>query len=131
MTQLCEKDGVYYKSQNYIERKILVSQPTPYKLLINDADYDIIKNFKTGWNLRNQEPLQTTDDNLLGSDNFKPFDGIGKFSDIKGWLEISNINENYAWGEEPETESRCPKALPRSRETRTTPPQDAPKPVVL
>lgn len=102
VTQLCERDGVYYKSQNYIERKILVSQPTPYKLLINDADYDIIKNFKTGWNLINQKPLQTTDDNLLGSDNFKPFDGIGKFSDIKGWLEISNINENYAWGEEPE-----------------------------
>lgn len=102
VTQLCEKDGVYYKSQNYIERKILVSQPTPYKLLINDADYDIIKNFKTGWNLRNQEPLQTTDDTLLGSVNFRPFTGVGDFSGIKGWLEISNINENYAWGEEPE-----------------------------
>ena len=102
VTQLCEKDGVYYESQNYIERKILVSQPTPYKLLINDADYDIIKNFKTGWNLRNQEPLQTTDDTLLGSVNFRPFTGVGDFSGIKGWLEISNINENYAWGEEPE-----------------------------
>ena len=103
VTQLCEKDGVYYKSQNYIERKILVSQPTPYKLLINDADYDIIKNFKTGWNLHNQEPLQTTGDTLLGSVNFRPFDGgVGNFNDIKGWLEISNINENYAWGEEPE-----------------------------
>lgn len=103
VTQLCEKDGVYYKSQNYIERKILVSQPTPYKLFINDADYDIIKNFKTGWNLINQEPLQTTDDTLLGSVNFRPFDGgVGNFNDIKGWLEISNINENYAWGEEPE-----------------------------
>lgn len=102
VTQLCEKDGVYYKSQNYIERKILVSQPTPYKLLINDADYDIIKNFKTGWNLRNQEPLQTTDDTLLGSVNFRPFTGVGDFSGIKGWLEISDINENYAWGEEPE-----------------------------
>ena len=102
VTQLCEKDGVYYKSQNYIERKILVSQPTPYKLLINDADYDIIKNFKTGWNLRNQEPLQTTDDTLLGSVNFRPFTGVGDFIGIKGWLEISNINENYAWGEEPE-----------------------------
>lgn len=103
VTQLCEKDGVYYKSQNYIERKILVSQPTPYKLFINDADYDIIKNFKTGWNLINQEPLQTTGDTLLGSVNFRPFDGgVGNFNDIKGWLEISNINENYAWGEEPE-----------------------------
>lgn len=102
VTQLCEKDGVYYKSQNYIERKILVSQPTPYKLLINDADYDIIKNFKTGWNLHNQEPLQTTDDTLLGSKDFRPFTGVGDFSGIKGWLEISNINENYAWGEEPE-----------------------------
>lgn len=101
VTQLCEKGDAYYKSQNYIERKIFVSQPTPYKLLINDADYDIIKNFKTGWNLRNQEPLQNGD-NLLGSKDFNPFTGVGNFNDIQGWLTISDINNNYAWGEEPE-----------------------------
>lgn len=97
VTQLCiDENGKYYKSQNYIERKINVSQPTPYKLLINDADYDIIKNFKTGWNLKNKTSLQTGE--MKGYD---PFDGIGVFGNIKGWLEFSNINENYDWNEEP------------------------------
>lgn len=101
VTQLCLKDGVYYKSNNYIERKIFVGQPTPYKLLINDADYDIIKNFKTGWELRDKQALQLTSDGLEGMNSYRPFKTIGDITKIKGWLEFSNINENYAWDEEP------------------------------
>ena len=108
VTQVCkdnEDDEIYYITNNYIERKITVSQPTPYKLFINGVDYDIIKNFKTGYNLREKKGDQYN--TLTGPNPFKDFgsdDNDSKFGDIKGWLNIADINnEYYDWEVDKET----------------------------
>ena len=102
VTQLCQdKNGRYYKTQNYIERKINVAQPTSYKLFINDVDYDIIKNFKTGWTLLTDKGLQDPSDYHIGKKPFKNYN----INEIHGWDKISDINNEYGnphylWGEE-------------------------------
>lgn len=103
VTQLCKDDnGRWFKSNNYSEKKITINQPTPYKLYINDVDYDIIKNFNTGYVLRTDRGLQTMTEG-------NPFNDFGtsadksNFSKIKGWLNISDINNGaYDWEENEE-----------------------------
>lgn len=97
VTQLCKDGGGYFKSNNYVEKKLTVSEPTPYKLYINDVDYDIIKKFKTGYVLK-------TDDGLQNGEELKPFKDFGtssensNFGNIKGWLKISDMfNTYYDW----------------------------------
>lgn len=104
VTQVCEVDGKYKKTQNVIERKIMVSEPTPYKLFINGADYDIFKNFKTGWELSQSNGLQNNGDlNFDAKKPFLPFKGVGDISNIEGWLNISDVNnESYDWNEDIE-----------------------------
>lgn len=102
VTQVClDSNGRYYKTNNFVERKIYISEPEPYKLLINDIDYEIIKNFKTGWTLSSGSNLQSGE--IVGRDNFKPFKNVGNFNEIKGWLEIGDINKNYNWSAYPDT----------------------------
>lgn len=93
VTQLCKDNNKYYKSQNYVERKIYVSEATPYKLYINGIDYDIIRNFNSGWTLNTGQGQQEKEN------PFSSFD----FQKISGWLNISNIyNEKYSWEEDEE-----------------------------
>lgn len=49
ITQLC--DGI--DSGNSVSKDFFVDEPIPYKMYINDIDYDVIKHFDnyTGWNL--------------------------------------------------------------------------------
>lgn len=105
VTQVCKDDEIYYITNNYIERKITVSQPTPYKLFINGVDYDIIRNFKTGYNLREKKGDQYN--TLTGPNPFKDFgskEDNSKFNDIKGWLNIADVNnEYYDWEADKET----------------------------
>lgn len=96
VTQLCKDSNGFFKSQNYIERKINVGQPTPYKLLINDADYDIIKNFKSGYIL--QQGGEKQEGPHIGKNPFVDYN----FNAITGWTEISDINKNYEWSEDEE-----------------------------
>lgn len=103
VTQLCNDGTQWYKSQNYVERKIYVAEATPYKLYINDVDYDIIRNFRSGWTLKQGGGQQTSDN---------PFQTYN-FNEIKGWLDISNINsEWYAWEEDEETYGKGVLTLP-------------------
>lgn len=97
VTQLCKDGEGWFKSNNYVEKKLFVSEPTPYKLYINDVDYDIIKKFKTGYVLK-------TDGGLQNGEELKPFKDFGtstensNFGSIKGWLHISDMfNEYYDW----------------------------------
>lgn len=100
VTQVCkDADGKFKKTQNVVERKIMVSEPTPYKLFINGADYDIFKNFKTGWELSSKIGLQENGD----LNDKSPFNGIGNISNVKGWLNISDVNNKfYDWNEDLE-----------------------------
>lgn len=105
VTQVCkDADGKYKKTQNVVERKIMVSEPTPYKLFINGADYDIFKNFKTGWELKSGVNLQNNGDFNFDSKNpYLPFNGVGDISNIQGWLNISDVNNDfYDWNEDRE-----------------------------
>lgn len=90
VTQLCQDEHGWYKSQNSIERIIRVEELTPYKLYINDVDYDIIKNFKTGYPLVTSDGMQTSTNPINK--------GAYNFNSIEGWLEISNMkNDLYDW----------------------------------
>ena len=75
VTQLC--DGV--DSKNSVEKILLVEQPMPYKLYINDVDYDVIKEgFDCGWTISGK-----TDDIKLS-----------KGDSIKGWLtNLDNVDD--------------------------------------
>lgn len=86
ITQLCgnEKEG-WYETKNYVEKKLRVNQPTPYKLYINGIDYDIIKNFKTGWKLSDNKKMQTRDG--YGKAPFTDFN----INEVKGWSKIGKI----------------------------------------
>lgn len=102
VTQLCQDVyGKWFKTNNYVTNKVEVKQPTIYKLYINDVDYDIIKNFKTGYELSEEKYMQMLDGTIEGP---RPFKGFGNsansssISKIKGWLNISDINnELYDW----------------------------------
>jgi len=52
VTQLCDKA---YDAANSVSRNVFVDGPKPFKMYINDVDYDVIKNFdnNTGWTLKN------------------------------------------------------------------------------
>ena len=105
VTQVCkDADGKFKKTQNVVERKIMVSEPTPYKFFINGADYDIFKNFKTGWELSSEIGLQENGDlNFNAKKPFLPFNGVGNISNVKGWLNISDVNNRfYDWNEDLE-----------------------------
>lgn len=83
ITQLCGNDNII--SDNYIETKVTVPEPTPYKLYINDVDYDIIKKFNTGYTL-NGGGGHRDGENVFASLNY---------SNVKGWLNISDVNNEY------------------------------------
>ena len=101
VTQICQ-DGGWFKSSNYFEKKINVAEPTPYKLYINDVDYDVIRNFKTGYVLSESGKLQTIDDS--STSGILPFKAFGEGTEnssinkMCGWDKISDIqNPNYDW----------------------------------
>ena len=74
VTGLCNGEP----SKNSVNRIVRIEEPIPFELFINDINYDLIKNFKTGW------------DNNVNN---------GNINDIYGWIDISNIggveNLNY------------------------------------
>ena len=75
VTQLC--DGV--DSKNSVEKTLLVEQPMPYKLYINDVDYDVIKDgFDCGWTISGK------------TDNIK----LSRGRSVKGWLtNLDNVDD--------------------------------------
>lgn len=98
VTQLCNDEKGYYKSYNYYEKKITVNEPTPYKLYINSVDYDIIKNFNTGYEIYEQSGCQWLNgdsDGPLPFNDFGDNDDSSKYEKIRGWLDISNVNNEY------------------------------------
>ena len=79
--QLCDGEP----TGNKITQTVTVNEPIPYKLFINGIDYDIIRDFKTGWE--------------VNGDTSNPSTRIGGEA-IKGWLEISNPDNGiYRWEE--------------------------------
>lgn len=66
-------------SKNSVEKNLLVEQPTPYKLYINDVDYDVIKDgFDCGWTISGK------------TDNIK----LSRGNSVKGWLtNLDNIDD--------------------------------------
>lgn len=65
---------------NKFEASITIGEPIPYKLFINGMDYDIIKNFRTGW--------------TISGNSSNP--SIRQSGNIVGWLDIDNM-DNYNW----------------------------------
>lgn len=113
ITQLCKNGNSYFKSSNYVEKKLFVAEPTPYKLYINDVDYDIIKNFKTGYALREDGGLQD-------GEELNPFKDFGSgnddssFKNIKGWLNISTIDNTGYYDWEADIDTYGPNSLTKA-----------------
>ena len=84
------------KSYNSIERMVTVTEPQPYKLYIGDIDYDIIRNFRTGWEPSTSSGIQTA----IGSNAWQ----LGNVNNITGWLSISNVHGTgiYDWAVDSE-----------------------------
>ena len=59
----------YISTKNFVTRKIFVSEPMPFKMFINDVDYDLIK-------------------------NFNKIDGTTEYSD--GWIPKNKIKDKKA-----------------------------------
>lgn len=99
ITQLCsDENGKWFKSTNSVNKEINVAEPTPYKLYINDVDYDVIKNFKTGYALSTSKHQQNLDGSSSAGSPFMGFTKGSTFANIKGWLQISDLkNEFYDW----------------------------------
>lgn len=100
ITELCNDGNVWFKSSNAVSKKIYIAEPSQYKLYINDVDYDVIKNFNTGYVLKTEEGLQFLEENKKGPTPFESFGSknLSSFNNIRGWLEIGNIdNEYYDW----------------------------------
>lgn len=53
ITQVCNVNGVWVDTKNTISKDVVVNQPMPYKLFINNIDYDLIKRFdsRSGWTI--------------------------------------------------------------------------------
>lgn len=52
--QTCKScDGSYPETNNRVGRTILITDKTQYKLYINGVDYDVIKHWKSGFNVQN------------------------------------------------------------------------------
>ena len=81
--QLCPgNDGVYITTGNKITQTVTVGEPVPYKLFINGLDYDIIKDFTTGWQINGDTNNPRV--NIRGN--------------INGWLNISDPDNGfYKW----------------------------------
>lgn len=82
IVELCKDSSNNFtlQSNNSVSKVILVDEPLPIKLFINDVDYEVIKNFKTGW---------VKDGNKW----------VQRQSDFYGWDKISDIdNPAYNWG---------------------------------
>lgn len=86
ISQLCGDsltDGV--TSGNSVIKNIFVDEPLPYKMYINDIDYDVIKFFDnyTGWNLEGKIKSLSAKEGSLDIDN--------------PWFKVDNIyyNDNF------------------------------------
>lgn len=77
VTQLCNGEETANKTTSSVN----VGEPRPYKLYINGVDYDIIKDFKSGYNINNIDGI-TAEPN--------------KSETPTEWLSISDKN-NYKW----------------------------------
>lgn len=104
VAEICvDDDGNYYVTSNSVYYKVLVDEPTEYKLFINGVDYDIIKNFDTGWTLMTSAGLQTSSPGGSDDSDLTPYSSVS-ISNINGWLNITDINNDYYnWGADSDT----------------------------
>lgn len=80
--ELC-KDGNKFllESKNVVINVISITEPLPVKMYVNDIDYELIQNFKTGWVKNGNKWIQQQ-------------------SDFYGWDRIGDItNPAYNWSE--------------------------------
>lgn len=81
ITEYCMDDDCRFTlpSDNSMTSKITVNEPTPVKLYINGVDYDLIRNFKSGWVINRETYTQ------------RP-------SDFCGWDQLAEVeNPYYNW----------------------------------
>lgn len=68
------------ETNNYTTFKVSINDATPFKLFINDViDYDVIKDWKSGWSLKDEKSAPSKKDNISPK-----------------WFNISNYT-NYDW----------------------------------
>ena len=109
ITPICTSEG---SKKGTYTTTIVVSEETTYKLYINKADYDIIRNFKSGFNKGSQKPSGMVGwhqlSNYKGEEIkiIKPYDSkqIEDFIDeLNAYLKQSNEGNKYCpyyWTEE-------------------------------
>lgn len=85
ITQYCPMTNTL--CDNITRSRAFVSKPIPFKMFINGVDYELIKNFTTGY---------ITQNNNTGLTITSPYNGYSEASgisttNVKGWLDIDKI----------------------------------------
>ena len=91
-TMLCKKRSDYFPSRNSTYSIVTVPEPVDFKMYINGIDYELIKNFKLGWNI--------VDYGFPNQPDSYTSDGV---NNAVGWCELDNIDGLEEIDETPET----------------------------
>lgn len=87
LTQICNVDGVWVESQNVTEITVIVYEDD-FKMYLNTIDYDIIRNFKTGWS-----ETELVDGEFKKRIHGTLFNSTFTEGNIYGWNDIFNIGK--------------------------------------
>lgn len=88
ITQLCLVNGEYVETENSVKNIFTVPEYN-FKMFINNIDYDLIKNFRTGFDNEKTSTILDYTDSIRAIDNTKN----PKFYENKmlGWNNLDNI----------------------------------------
>ena len=98
----------WYTSGNIVTKRVLVEEPTPFKMYINEIDYDFISDWKTGFTYnkntgsisessRNGNVVGWLDiDNTLSSGKYYGLDGFGYNVGGDKWKVLTDYKSLYS-----------------------------------
>ena len=108
ITQLCKSETVvtrpngdtitkttYKTTNNTFTSTVYIKEPSPYKFFINDIDYEIIKGFKSGWEIKD---LNNQDNNIKNIINIKGWTELSKFEPkllVEEWINESKTFDDF------------------------------------
>lgn len=96
VTYMCDDDGVRRDTSNSVTNTVTVLEPH-FKMYINGIDYDIIKNFKTGFTFGDNLSIQDIDSlytkQHMTTTTEPPQLSSFEYEDIYGWNNVENIGK--------------------------------------
>lgn len=98
ITQLCNEDNQYIETENSVITTIMIPE-FDFKMFINGVDYDLIKNFRTGFDEKPENTVAVFNANVaptVWNDSQNQWvygDPSFNSSNIYGWNDLDNIGK--------------------------------------